>query len=437
MARGQYRRVEHQNPDDELEDAFGNDSDDDVYEDTNVLFNTEAHAHAIDDNNDDYAHIPPPGSPTEHPSIIKRTNAPYSAYNIARENPVVGAGINNDGVFANMTAKPGSDGRLVARQNADGTGVEYVREESNDKEDAPPSYNLAALDATPPYWDTTVVAPANPFDTDDLIVDGLPVGIFFSFAWNLLISMSFHFVGFLLTYLLHTTHAARHGSRAGLGITFIQYGFYLRAKPIDPPSDQPGDANDGAVPTGLFGQAMGIPFGLPTNETENAALPPPPDAGGVDPAQPPPQDQLPPIDLDALGAANDWLSFLLMAIGWFILMISILSYWRVARWAASVRRGQREANANINTSGGATSDEGYPGAAAPAAGAPSSEGQTNENSDDSSSPSPSARRMQAWNRFTDALTRPFERIQSAATSSLTRIAARNRQYEQTASHELE
>jgi hypothetical protein len=35
-------------------------------------------------------------------------------------------------------------------------------------------------------------------------------------------------VGFLLTYLLHATHAARLGSRAGLGITLINYGFSLR-----------------------------------------------------------------------------------------------------------------------------------------------------------------------------------------------------------------
>jgi hypothetical protein len=30
--------------------------------------------------------------------------------------------------------------------------------------------------------------------------------------------------GFLLTYVLHTTHAAKNGSRAGLGITLIQLG---------------------------------------------------------------------------------------------------------------------------------------------------------------------------------------------------------------------
>jgi hypothetical protein len=46
----------------------------------------------------------------------------------------------------------------------------------------------------------------------------------------MLVSISFQFVGFLLTYLLHSTHAARLGSRAGLGVTLIQYGFALRGK---------------------------------------------------------------------------------------------------------------------------------------------------------------------------------------------------------------
>lgn len=41
--------------------------------------------------------------------------------------------------------------------------------------------------------------------------------------------MSFQFVGFLLTTLLSTSHAAKNGSRAGLGITLIQYGLYLGA----------------------------------------------------------------------------------------------------------------------------------------------------------------------------------------------------------------
>ena len=63
-----------------------------------------------------------------------------------------------------------------------------------------------------------------------MVIDNQPTGSVFSFLWNLLVSISFQFVGFLLTYLLHTSHAARLGSRAGLGVTLIQYGFALRTR---------------------------------------------------------------------------------------------------------------------------------------------------------------------------------------------------------------
>lgn len=65
------------------------------------------------------------------------------------------------------------------------------------------------------------------------MIDSLPTGSLFSFLWNMLVSISFQFVGFLLTYLLHTTHAAKLGSRAGLGITLIQYGFAMRGRAED------------------------------------------------------------------------------------------------------------------------------------------------------------------------------------------------------------
>ena len=73
-------------------------------------------------------------------------------------------------------------------------------------------------------------------------MDGLPVGSIFSFVWNAMISMSFQLVGFLLTYLLHTTHAAKNGSRAGLGLTLVQYGFYMKGG-SDPKPDDGGDAD--------------------------------------------------------------------------------------------------------------------------------------------------------------------------------------------------
>lgn len=72
-------------------------------------------------------------------------------------------------------------------------------------------------------------APAG-LDTDSgMIIDDLPSGSILTFAANLFTSFFFQFVGFLLTYLLHTTHAAKFGSRAGLGLTLIQFGFYSRA----------------------------------------------------------------------------------------------------------------------------------------------------------------------------------------------------------------
>ena len=59
-----------------------------------------------------------------------------------------------------------------------------------------------------------------------------------------MISMSFQLVGFLLTYLLHTTHAAKNGSRAGLGIMLIQYGFYMRGS--NPKTPMEADPHYGA-----------------------------------------------------------------------------------------------------------------------------------------------------------------------------------------------
>ncbi|KAI7884987.1 uncharacterized protein EV154DRAFT_521888 [Mucor mucedo] len=116
--------------------------------------------------------------------------------------------VSMDGVFANMSAKPET--------------------ESNKLDETPPTYEEAAADATPPYWQTTIIAPAGMGDM--ILVEGMPVGSIFSFFWNLLISASFQFVGFMLTYLLHTSHASKQGSRAGLGVSLVQTGFYIRSR---------------------------------------------------------------------------------------------------------------------------------------------------------------------------------------------------------------
>lgn len=97
----------------------------------------------------------------------------------------------------------------------------------------------------PPYWETTVHAPASLEPGADMIIDDLPTGSFWIFAINIFISFFFQFVGFLLTYLLHTSHAAKFGSRAGLGLTLIQFGFYSRTMNFTDAPDDKGTGTDG------------------------------------------------------------------------------------------------------------------------------------------------------------------------------------------------
>ncbi|KAG7666439.1 uncharacterized protein J8A68_000030 [[Candida] subhashii] len=113
-------------------------------------------------------------------------------------------GQGTDGVFRNLMAKPDLESTLQ-------------QQELN-----PPSYEEAAADAAPEYWDSNVISPMY---EDEVFVEGLPVGNVANFVWNGLVSVAFQFVGFILCYLLHTSHAAKEGSKVGLGITLVMYGW--------------------------------------------------------------------------------------------------------------------------------------------------------------------------------------------------------------------
>lgn len=219
----------------------------------------------------------------------------------------VGSGVENDGVFANVTAKP-----TRARTITTETGEVHVVPEDSAR-DAPPTYTEAQADTVPPYWETTVHAP----NGDDILVDDLPTGGLFVFAANIFTSFFFQFVGFVLTYLLHTSHAAKFGSRAGLGLTLIQYGFYSRQL------ENIQDSNDGL-------DAFG--WGVETPSTP---------ADPLMSTSPIPTDSGPssvPADGLVLGVSSrEWLSFLFMTIGWFLLLSSCFGYWRVKRWEHSIR----------------------------------------------------------------------------------------------------
>ncbi|CCM01725.1 uncharacterized protein FIBRA_03791 [Fibroporia radiculosa] len=228
----------------------------------------------------------------------------------------VGGGIHNDGVFANVVAKPSRPMRI---QQGDETYL--VPEES--QKDAPPSYSSAQADSVPPYWETTVHAPSAAMNAGDVVVDALPTGSVFSFLWNLLVSISFQFVGFLLTYLLHTTHAAKLGSRAGLGITLIQYGFAMRRNADGLQSETTQD--------GWMKPYVATP--LDTDEYYK-------NRNATTAASAPPMDENAPLVVG--DGASDWISFLLMTVGWFILLTSLLGFWRVKRWERGILRAQRD-----------------------------------------------------------------------------------------------
>lgn len=120
-----------------------------------------------------------------------------------------------------------------------------------------------------------------------------------------MISMSFQLVGFLLTYLLHTTHAAKNGSRAGLGITLVQYGFTMKGASSLAPNDGPG----GNFDTGA---------------------PPDPNSHDFDP------DKITPNGPEMTPASSgistsDWLAYGLMIVGWFILIKSISDFVKARR----------------------------------------------------------------------------------------------------------
>ncbi|GAA5864555.1 hypothetical protein JCM3774_005164 [Rhodotorula dairenensis] len=290
---------------------------------------------------------------------------------------IFGGGQGNDGVFANLAAKPDNPG-----------GLDIVGE-GPDKDEILPPYEAAQHDPSPAYWETTVVAPSGPLGPDDILVDGMPVGNVFSFAWNLLVSMSFQFVGFLLTFILHTTHAAKNGSRAGLGITLIQLGFYLKQRTDGLSTTVPGDetglngglgpseseqswswwngpgANSGygVQPTGTSfapdatatiagegGSGGGVFGSLPT-QVHGALAGVLAASGGDGSAQPGGggPSGMPTLQGDGATleemqrmseAANEWMAFVLVTIGSFLLIGSCLAYWRAVRWARAVRAGQ-------------------------------------------------------------------------------------------------
>lgn len=216
----------------------------------------------------------------------------------------------------------------------------------------PPSYATAQADAVPPYWETGVQAASNPASAGEMVIEGEQTGSLFSFLWNMLVSISFQFVGFLLTYLLHTTHAAKYGSRAGLGVTLIQYGFALRSK-NESDEETFWMTAEASRPRPTFSTAAEADYYA---NNLNSTAP------AVEEVQ----------NMMFNDVMSQWLAFLLMTIGeyflhpfaphclccvfnlgWFILLISVLGFWRVKKYEASYIAANRPVD-QAGTSGGSS-----------------------------------------------------------------------------------
>lgn len=165
----------------------------------------------------------------------------HDGMSVSRSGRRIGGGINQDGVFSNMNAKPDGPRRASDDPNDRGDDDDLA------DDTLPPTYEAAAADTAPTYWESTVFS-GNPLadneggwtpdsihvgEPADLIENGMLLGSIFGFVWNMFVSGSFQFVGFILTFLLHTTHAAKLGSRAGLGITLAQYSAVLLSRLAD------------------------------------------------------------------------------------------------------------------------------------------------------------------------------------------------------------
>ena len=143
--------------------------------------------------------------------------------------------------------------------------------------------------------------------------------------------MSFQLVGFLLTYLLHTTHAAKNGSRAGLGITLVQYGFYMKGSgsAISPPAN---------------------------GQDPQYAQPPDPNSHDFDPNQVN-QEAAQGMDSGSSGgigdiASSEWLAYILMIVGWFILIRAVSDFLKARRHEQLVLQSpERGLNVPIIASG--------------------------------------------------------------------------------------
>ncbi|KAI5969551.1 hypothetical protein CANMA_001401 [Candida margitis] len=254
-------------------------------------------------------------------------------------------GQGTDGVFQNLMAKPDTASAIEQQQ----------------RELHPPTYEEANQDNSPEYWESTMISPM--FE-DEVFVQGLPVGNIANFIWNGLVTVAFQFIGFILCYLLHTSHAAKQGSRLGLGINLVMFGwdilptFVGNAKEI-PKKIQVADPNDyeiekSAKIAGKIDNYIASGFFVQNSDTGGAS------SDGVDTSG------------NYGNSSAPYVAYGLISFGLFVIIKSIVDFYKVKQLERSILNPSVSGGASSNTTTGA----------ADAASTTTTDGQTTQSNTD-------------------------------------------------------
>ena len=158
-----------------------------------------------------------------------------------------------------------------------------------------------------------------------------------NFVWNALVSVAFQFVGFILCYLLHTSHAAKQGSRAGLGINLICMVWNLVPQNFGHPDKlpkkyQPENPNDFDInkSTKYLAKLMDIIQGY----SYRIQMPDTKDSNGG----------------DWLGVQGvPYVAYGLIAFGLFIILKSLVDYYRVKQLERAILNPPSNIPVNTNS----------------------------------------------------------------------------------------
>ncbi|KAI8870461.1 hypothetical protein GQ42DRAFT_178572 [Ramicandelaber brevisporus] len=212
-----------------------------------------------------------------------------------------------------------------SEDNANGT---YVWDDKDLEDPAPPT------EALPTYREATGITPTPFFGpplimsiidnngangTDEIYVEGMPVGSIYLMLINALVSGVVQVVGFMLCFLLARTHAARCGAYLGLGATMLQYGFSIRGNVL---RDMQRDSQTG--------------IDLTTGKPATPTVPPVVSGGGnnMNPAEMLNDPNGPASESDALH--NGFLAYILIILGWLLIIRALLDYIRLRRLEAII-----------------------------------------------------------------------------------------------------